>query len=835
MDPILQACSVLIWAGLLKGLQLALWPRLIPALGDYAYPVAYPVSLLLFALTTWYCGLLGIPVAIALLVVAALGVYGLYRGDYRPGELRGLLSWDMIFLVGFLFALAVRFVNPPINYFSEQYMNHAFLAAIMRNPVVPPLDPWFAGGHLTIYYYLGHWLMGCLAIVTGVPSEVAFNLIPATIYGMAFVTLSAIGCLVLQRWRWVPLAVLLLVPPSVPWFLATGGNLYEAFQKTNWIIPGARFEFPLFSLFLGNAHAFEMAAFNQFLLIFLLGFAWLRWDRLDARGRWGITLLIALSIGSMPPLSSWDALVYGPVVVLFLIALRAREQDRISRMAIVVVPVVAFLIYLPYYLLLEPAGVSGIGLGFPPTDPLAFIAIWGGFLAVVYAAVARDIWRSPAYLAVALPFFATGYVALGVVVVPFTYLVLRRERSFPDLLCIAGLAVLAICDLFYLREMLGGDYSRFNTIFKFYFDAWILLGTGSLLLAGRWLAAARRPILRRSLRRGATVVVVAALLVTPFILNVDIGRGLLGIGYPPAGYHTLDGLAYLDASRPGEAAAIDYLRSLGGDHCIVEAEGGDYTYHSRVSTFTGIPTILGQISHELTWRGNGAWYSERPADIRAIYEIPEETVALMEKYNATLLYVGEPERERYSVRLPDQGLTLIYDKGGVQIYERNRGPRPLMPERTGIVAIPRAGSFTISATSLPPVCASARGSGVGGPGVDGEEAEVGGRTGAAVDGVAGGRDDSVLFPSLVDAFDRVDAAHDPGDGDLVEVGRVLAPADWRKRVEEESKCRQAGFLPAGIRYSSDDCRLVGISDPGTSSSWSCSRPLQSFRTGIASH
>jgi len=42
----------------------------------------------------------------------------------------------------------------------------------------------------------------------------------------------------------------------------------------------------------------------------------------------------------------------------------------------------------------------------------------------------------------------------------------------------------------------------------------------------------------------------------------------------------------------------------------------------------------------------------------------------MAKYNATLLYVGEPERGRYSVRLPDRGLTLIYDEDGVQIYER---------------------------------------------------------------------------------------------------------------------------------------------------------------------
>ena len=213
MDLILQASDVLFWAGLLKGLQMALWPRLRPALGDFAYPAAYPASLLLFALATWYCGLLHVPVALALLIFAGLAVYGIRRGDYRLKEIKSLLFWDVVFLVGFLFALAVRFTNPPIGYFSEQYMNHAFIASIIREPVVPPLDPWFAGGRLTVYYYLGHWLMGSLAIVTAIPSEVAFNLIPATVYGTAFVMLYALGHLFLSRWRWLPLTAILLVPP----------------------------------------------------------------------------------------------------------------------------------------------------------------------------------------------------------------------------------------------------------------------------------------------------------------------------------------------------------------------------------------------------------------------------------------------------------------------------------------------------------------------------------------------------------------------------------------------------------------------------------------------
>ena len=668
MELILQAYDVLLWAALLKGLQLALWPRLRPALGDHAYPAAYPASLLLFALATWYCGLLRVPVALALLLFVGLAVYGIQRGDYRLGELRSLLFWDAVFLVGFLFALAVRFVNPPIGYFSEQYMNHAFLASVIREPVVPPLDPWFAGGHLTVYYYLGHWLMGCLAIVTAIPSEVAFNLIPATVYGTAFVMLYALGRLLLSRWRWLPLAVLLLVPPSVAWFLAAGGDLYQAFQDTNWIIPGARVEFPVFSLFLGNVHAFEMAVFNQVFLIFLLGFIWCRWRGLEARGRFGLTLLLALSVGSMPLLSSWDALVYAPAVALFLLVLFLSGRDLSTLVAAVAVPAIALSIYLPYYLDLEPAGIGGIGWGLPPTDPLAFFAVWGGFLALVYAAVARDIRRVPVVLAVAVPPLAAGYTVLAILLVPLAYLLLRRERSFADLLCIAGLAVLAFCEVFYFQEMLGGDYSRFNTVFKFYFDAWILFGTGALLLAGGW-PAGRRPILPEAVRKGVAVAAAVALIAAPIALNIDIGRGLLGIDYPPAGYNTLDGLAYLDASRPREAAAIDYLRTLDGDHRIVEAENGDYGYYSRVSSFTGIPTILGQIGHELTWRGNGPWYTGRPAEIRAIYEDPERTLALMEKYNATLLYVGEPEHERYDVRLPDRGLRLIYDEGGVWVYE----------------------------------------------------------------------------------------------------------------------------------------------------------------------
>ena len=46
---------------------------------------------------------------------------------------------------------------------------------------------------------------------------------------------------------------------------------------------------------------------------------------------------------------------------------------------------------------------------------------------------------------------------------------------------------------------------------------------------------------------------------------------------------------------------------------------------------------------------------QRIADVESIYEDPEKTVMLMKKYHATLLYIGDAERERYKVHIPTSG------------------------------------------------------------------------------------------------------------------------------------------------------------------------------------
>jgi uncharacterized membrane protein len=199
-----------------------------------------------------------------------------------------------------------------------------------------------------------------------------------------------------------------------------------------------------------------------------------------------------------------------------------------------------------------------------------------------------------------------------------------------------------------------------NTVFKCYLPAWLMLGTAAFSMVAIWLHDwGKVPRIPIRVSAVVAVIVIACLFAMPFLISFtyDYGTG------------TLDGLSYLEGTHPADAEAVSYLRSLSGNELIVEAEGGDYTYYSRISSFTGIPAIIGMPFHEYMWRGDkDGWFSTRLSDIRAIYEQPQNTVSLMKKYNATLLYIGDSERERYNVTLPATGLEKIYSSRGTDIY-----------------------------------------------------------------------------------------------------------------------------------------------------------------------
>jgi YYY domain-containing protein len=372
--------------------------------------------------------------------------------------------------------------------------------------------------------------------------------------------------------------------------------------------------------------------------------------------------LIAVSLGSMPLFNTWDVLLYAPLVLVtaFLLLWRTRAiPDRTTWAFLLAVPPVSILCYLPFYLQLK-THTGAIALVLTPSDPLEFLWVNGIFIAIFFSLLVPEIRKKPWLLLACLPLALFGYVAAAIAVIPLVYFIAKADRNLTDVLAAFGLAILIACELIYMKDNMGETYFRMNTVFKCYLPAWLMLGTAAFVMAGQWCTSSLRiPSVSGKVSAVVTVVVVTILFILLFVVIAPFSNA-------PG---TLDGLAYLEIQRPNDAGAIAYLRSLAGREILVEAENGDYSYYSRVSSFTGIPAVVGQPFHEFMWRGNDdGWYSDRPADVRAIYEQPEKTITLMKKYNATLLYVGDLERERYNVTLPAAGLKNIYSSRGTDIY-----------------------------------------------------------------------------------------------------------------------------------------------------------------------
>ena len=141
-------------------------------------------------------------------------------------------------------------------------------------------------------------------------------------------------------------------------------------------------------------------------------------------------------------------------------------------------------------------------------------------------------------------------------------------------------------------------------------------------------------------------------------------------GFKPQEW-TLDASAYIQRSNPDEAAAIAYLQSA-PDGVILEAVGGSYTGYARISTNTGLQTVLGWPGHESQWRGGYEEIGSRQADIKTTYTATDWATAqtLLEKYDVKYIYVGQLERTTYMVSEEKFQLYLepVFTQGFSTIY-----------------------------------------------------------------------------------------------------------------------------------------------------------------------
>ncbi|MSQ33164.1 MAG: hypothetical protein EXR60_01905 [Dehalococcoidia bacterium] len=233
---------------------------------------------------------------------------------------------------------------------------------------------------------------------------------------------------------------------------------------------------------------------------------------------------------------------------------------------------------------------------------------------------------------------------------------------------VASLVLLAP-ELFYVRDLFN---NRMNTIFKLYYQAWLLLAVVAPFCL-YYLAHSWRPYL--SLARAAKWVwlgVLAVLLAGAFVYSAAAvpSRSDEFKGTP-----TLDGLAFLRRTNPDLMQALEVLKARAPPEAVVvEAAGGSYTDYGRVSGLTGILAVLGWSGHEHQWRGTTRAFAGREQDIDRIYQAEDAATlrSLLDQYRVTYVFVGDLELRRYGPATASrlaQFLPVEYQNDGVTILK----------------------------------------------------------------------------------------------------------------------------------------------------------------------
>jgi uncharacterized membrane protein len=239
----------------------------------------------------------------------------------------------------------------------------------------------------------------------------------------------------------------------------------------------------------------------------------------------------------------------------------------------------------------------------------------------------------------------------------FASLMIAARQDKPE--AVFALALVAVASLlvagvewFYLRDVFEGNPSltRMNTIFKFYFQAWILFAAASPF-ALHWTYKA---VTHRLGAAGSMIFIIPVL--ASFMMAAVYPLGAIRV--VTAAFDgenrqaTLDGSAWLKRDYPMDWEMITYMRhNIKGKATIAEAVGGAYTRFARVSAYTGLASVCGWGNHESQWRQK--WPTDTEADVNKLYETPnvDEAKALIAKYGVEYVFVGSLERSKYS---PDQ-------------------------------------------------------------------------------------------------------------------------------------------------------------------------------------
>lgn len=730
----LQWYSMLLLLGLIF---LPLTKRLFPQFIDGGYAFAKTVGILIISYLMLVTGTVHIlTFSFPSLIILILSSAGLSFFSFRylplPDKNRRLLPWiiteELLFLTVFLFWAYVRSFTPDINGL-EKFMDYGFVNSILKTTYFPAKDMWFTP--LTInYYYFGHFVTALLTKLSLISSNYTYNLMIATIAGLTFSSSFSIAInlykTVAQKQYFLRLFIVGILTAAIVTFAGNFHSIYTLFKpyenehpvppmqlqfspvtfpNSYWYPNATRFiyhtihEFPIYSWTVSDLHGhvtdipFVLLTLAFLFSVFLEApekkvimklnnkgsFLKKYYDKLNTTHPLSLFQLLSISLllAVMYMTNAWDGLIYLLMTGLLLTYL---EWDKLSGIKIafltklmtvileLVVPCLilglSFVIFsIPFSLFFKPF-VSGIGLLCAPGF-LTNMTHLGPLLFEPNHCQKSPLWQ----LVILYGFF---YIFVLFLLISLSRLKKWQKADIYVVLLIILATILIIVPEFLYAKDIYPEHYRANTMFKLVFQAFIMLS----LVSGYSISRVSL-LLKSGKARIHKILYPFFFVITLFCLTVVFVYPYFAImSYYGnlTSFKGLDGTAYLKDRYPDDAKAIAWLnKHVSGQPVILEAQGDSYTDYARISSNTGLPTVLGWTVHEWLWRGTYDIPAPRIQEVKDMYESSDnkKTQSLLAKYHVEYIFVGSLEREKYTIneeKLNELG-KKVFRSGNTIIYK----------------------------------------------------------------------------------------------------------------------------------------------------------------------
>lgn len=572
------------------------------------------------------------------------------------------------------------------------------------------------------YYYFGHLITALLTKLSGIPSWISYNLMIATLFAFTFTLSFSIG---INLYRGLGKTKTRIFSGLLTAFLvACAGNFHtiyaffksykdtpvpffqlafspQTFPNSYWYPNATRFiyntihEFPLYSFIVSDLHGHVLSIPIVLTIIALLLNLFF-----DVKLKTAALFLFSFLIAIAYMTNAWDGIIYFMLIAITLLYFTLKQTSLEQKMKsekvksknyrvkldifntsyeffvfdflyLILILIVGFLLFsLPFSINFKPF-VSGIGVLCMPE----FLTRIGHIGPLLFEA--QHCQKSPLWQLLILH----GFFSIWTLVFLFKKKNWAKNDIFVVFLLLLSTFLIILPEFIYMKDIYPAHY-RANTMFKLAYQAFIMLSLATGYIITKTITNFKLP--RLAAKQAISNLRLSHLIGALLVFIGSIGLFLVSI-YPYFAifsyygdlktYRGLNGLNYLNALYSSDYQAIMWLnKHIQGQPVILEAQGDSYTNYARISSNTGLPTVLGWTVHEWLWRGSYDIPAPRITDVKTLYETESLTIAkkLISSYDISFIYIGDLERQKYPTlqekKFEDLG-KIVYQKGTTKIYK----------------------------------------------------------------------------------------------------------------------------------------------------------------------